>query len=258
MLRTLIVLLALACASGVARAALVQLDYSVEFSNGTAPAGLAPWMSALFADIAPGAVRLTLSTGGLSGAENVSGAYFNLDPALAPGALGFAYQAALSTGAQASAIRAGPDCCKADGDGNYDIALDFPTGAGFGAGKSVVYDISYSGSGTLQAMSFAFVSAPGGGNGPFYAAAQVQNTGSGGHGSGWIAPQSLSSAPLPSPLGLAAAGFALLALGARRRIRHRQASAEPRIPRLMARATAWLRFSTPILRRIFWMWFFTV
>lgn len=203
--------------AGAAPAATVAMAFSQAFS-GSAPAGTAPWLTATFTDAGANEVRLELSAGGLSGAESLRGAYFNLDAALVPAGLTFAYISG-SAGTQAGSITAGSDCCKADGDGRYDLLFAFASGSGFDAGETAAYRIVYAGAGTLRAASFAFLSSPSGGHGPFYAAAHVQNIGS---ESGWVAAQGysfqeVSPVPLPAPLALLAAGLACLAGGGRRR-----------------------------------------
>lgn len=200
--------------AGAAPAATVTMAFSQAFS-GAAPAGPAPWLSATFTDTGANQVRLELSTGGLTTPENLRSAYFNLDPALDPANLTLAYL----SGNAAEAVDTGVDCCKADGDGKYDLQLTFPSGSGFDAGETAAYSIAYAGAGALSAASFAFLSSPAGGHGPFYAAAHVQNIGS---GSGWIAPQGytfqdVAPVPLPPALGLLLAGLLGLGAAARRR-----------------------------------------
>lgn len=217
-------LLALACGALIAtgaRAASVSFLFDQTFS-GQAPAGAAPWLAASFTDTGPGTVRMSLEARTLSGAENIVGAYFNLDPTLNPLDLAFAF-IAQSTAPQASSIDRGVNCCKADGDGKYDFRLSFPTGSGFDPGETLYYSLFYSGAGSFGAQSFAFKSAPAGGHGPFYAAAHVQDTtGAGSGGSGWISPQGyalqdISPVPLPGALGLLLLGLASLGGFARRR-----------------------------------------
>lgn len=198
-----------------ANAATLSFSLDTEFSGAQAPAGAAPWLITTFADqAAPNTVRLTLNAAGLTGNENVLSAYFNLDPLLSPTLLSFSYLAALSTGPAANGITTAVDCCKADGDGRYDIRFTFPSGSGFDAAETVVYDIVYSGAAALNALSFNFLSAPAGGHGPFFAAAHIQNTtGIGSGGSGWISPvASLSPIPEPGTWMLMLPALAILAL----------------------------------------------
>ncbi len=204
---------------GAANATSLSFSLNTEFSGGQAPAGAAPWLIATFADqAAPNTVRLTLNAAGLTGNENVLSAYFNLDPLLSPTLLSFAYLAGASTGPAANAITTAVDCCKADGDGKYDIRFTFPSGSGFDAAETVVYNIVYSGAAVLNALSFNFLSAPAGGHGPFFAAAHIQNTtGAGSGGSGWISPvTAVSPVPEPGTWMLMLPALAMIALRRRR------------------------------------------
>jgi hypothetical protein len=106
---------------------------------------------------------------------------------------------------------------KADGDGKYDILIEFPSGppsARFSVGDTSVFTLTNAGG--LTPDDFKFLSLPDGGNGPFFAAAHVQATGTDGKGSGWVAPA------VPEPSSLAVAGLGALGLagyGLRRRSR---------------------------------------
>ena len=206
-----LITLGLGIAFGHAQASTVSFGYNLEFSGGQAPAGSGPWMTALFDDHnTPGSVTLTLSSSGMSGSEKISDVFFNLDPSLTPGSLTLSH----FSGATATSITQGVDCCKADGDGFYDIQLGFATnGTGFQSGQTVVYDIT--GISGLTASSFDFLSTPAGGHGPFLTAAHVLNTtGVGSGGSGWIAPNPV---PLPAAVWLFGSGLLGLAGIARKR-----------------------------------------
>jgi hypothetical protein len=106
---------------------------------------------------------------------------------------------------------------KADGDGKYDVRLDFLTGSTtsltFNQNESVRYLLSYGGPEFISEASFNFLSHPAGGNGPFLVAAHVQNTLDG--GSAWLAPSGdaiYTLIPEPSSTGLLGlAGLAALA-----------------------------------------------
>jgi hypothetical protein len=203
-----------------AQAATLTLGLDTEFSGGQEPAGTAPWITAVFDDATgdPSSVLLTMSATGLVGGKNgelMALMHFNLDPVLDPTLLSFVVVDAGSVGT--TVVNTGVDGFKADGDGLYDIQFDFPpppgTPAGrFTEGKSMIYEIFYSG-GIIDASSFDFLSTPDGGAGVFLAAAHVQNTtGAGTGGSGWIG-------VVPEPATGVLLGLGLLGLASVRRPR---------------------------------------
>ena len=161
-----------------------------------------PWVTALFQTISPGTVELTLSARSLTASENVDQFYFNLDPSFDPTSLNFAFVG--TTGAvDLPAVSIGVNQFKADGDGKYDILFDFINGGTdanrFTQGDSVVMDIT--GIGSLTADDFKFMSAPAGGNGPFFAAIHVQRIGQSASKSGWVDPIDNLVTPVPEPTG---------------------------------------------------------
>lgn len=182
---------AVALAAGIsvgARASTVTFLPSVEYTNGTAPTGPGPWLSASFDDHnSTGSVTLTLNTTNLVGTEFVGEWDFNLDPALDPTKLLFTKSSSTGSFSDPS-ISTGTNGFKAGSDGQYDISFSFatPNADRFGVGDSVTYTIT--GISTLSAMSFDFKSQPGGAAGPFFTGAHVQSIGNNGNGSGWIAP----------------------------------------------------------------------
>jgi hypothetical protein len=190
-----------------------QLNFGEAFS-GTAPSSAAtPWVTALFQDVAPGTVRLTISNVNLTATENVDEFYLNLNPSMNPTLLAFA-SAGASGAFDTPTISKGVNGFKADGDGYYDVELNFATGGTdanrFTDNESLTYDIS--GITGLMASDFAYLSSPGGGSGPFYAAAHVQRIGGSG-ASGWIDPtgNQIVLVPEPATATIAVAGLALLA-----------------------------------------------
>jgi hypothetical protein len=175
-----LLIIAIVCSAltaGQATAGTLTYFYDIEFSGGTEPQGTSPWLTATFDDtadtIGANGVRLTLSTGNLTGSEFVNDWYFNFDPGLTPGSLTFSFVG--GTAGVADNELTGFDAFKADGDGNFDILFDYTvstTGDRFTAGETAVYDIGYSSA--IDVSSFNFFSSVGGGQGGYLAAAKVQ------------------------------------------------------------------------------------
>ncbi len=200
---------------GHSMAATNVFEFDVQFGmNGdnTPPAGSTPWLTATFDDSFGGdnTVRLTMTAPNLTGPESVGDWYFNFDPNLTltagtpetPGNLTFFE--VLSDGVDMSNKKTGPytgrDAFKADGDGWYDIKIDFPPPPGggqndprFETGDTVIYDITYISPITVN--SFNFFSTEGGGQGTYLSAAHIQQTGLSGGDSGWVGvvPEPVSS-----------------------------------------------------------------
>src|SRR5262249_19865435 len=128
--------------------------------------------------------------------ENIDMLYLNFNSALNVNQLSFSRLFPTYNSIITSSIQTGSDRFKADGDGFYDIVLNFPQGQGtgtFGPNERLLYDIRYSG-GNLDPNAFAFTSEHGGGNGQYYSAAHVQNTANG-SGSAWIGAGAYSTVP---------------------------------------------------------------
>lgn len=199
--------------SSAASGIIYQFDN--EFSSGTPPSGLAPWITTTIQTVTPGTVLLNISNNGLMGSEFVSGFYLNLNTNFSPLNLSISYVSSVGSftvpSIGAGTIERGIDSFKADGDGKYDVLFDFSSVSGntFGAANSVTYEIS--GISGLVADDFVYLSAPNGGHGPFYAAAHVQGIGADGSLSGWVEP-SLGAVQfqVPEPSSVA---FLALSLG---------------------------------------------
>jgi hypothetical protein len=200
--------------------ATVVLNYDQEYSGGTAPLGATPWMVSTFSASPTtyvigsntyNAVRLTIDLSGLQSGAFISETDFNIDPTLNPANLSFSFVSGNSHANVTPSLAT--DSFKADGDGFYDISFGFPTTSGntFGSGTQAIFDIEATNAATASALmpeSFAFLSKPAGGHGPFYAAAHVQNTGVGNSGSGWIAPSGFTTVvPVPAAVWLFGSGL---------------------------------------------------
>lgn len=190
-------------------------DYMYQFNDafsGSVPASPSrPWIDATFQTLAPGTVRLTVTNMTLTGSENVDQLYFNLNTNLQASKLSF--KLVKESGAfNTPKISTGLNKFQADGDGKYDILFNFNNGGTannrFTAGESMTYYIS--GIPNLAASDFAFLSAPAGGAGPFFAAAHVQRIGPTASLSGWLSATEQTPLSIPEP---SAKALAVLMLG---------------------------------------------
>jgi len=198
-----------------ARASFVIMD-SGNAWNGTSPTGPMPWLEAAFSDTSPGVVKLTLTAKNLSNnsgnLEDVQDWLFNLDPALTPSDLSFNFLNKTGTFTTPTIIATTDDAQKTQGNVPFDIDVSFATGNPanrFTQGDSISYSITYSGTGTFDADSFAFTTSRGS-FGPFYDSAHIQNTGSNGQGSGDIA--ATTTVPEPASAAIATAASVLFLL----------------------------------------------
>ena len=208
-------------ASAPVQAGVLSFGTSMEYNGGTAPSGPPPWMTATFDDDgSAGSVTLTLSETNLTGSESVEVWLFNVDPNVDPddaNEISFSAPTPLSGSFTAPVASLGTDTFKADGDGYFDIKIQFGLGDAndsnqrFGVGDSVQYTISGPG---LLAGSFNYISAPDGGQGEWPTAAHVQSTG-GGEESGWV------TIPEPATLLLLGAAVPLVLRRKRKSRRHR-------------------------------------
>jgi hypothetical protein len=160
-----------------------------------------PWVTATYENQGLGAVLFTLTaTPNLTAKENVRFFYFNFDDSLQLPALSFSAVSSLGSFDLPSWVFS-KNSLQADGDGKYDIRLDFRQGGNisktFTQGDSVSYLLTYGGAESISEDSFKFFSQPAGGKGPFLVAAHVQNTTDG--GSAWLASESVSTTSVPEP-----------------------------------------------------------
>ena len=182
-----------------------------DFSGPTANTG--GTISVLIEDIT-GGVRLTVTNNLVDPGAFLSSLYLNTSVAPLAGAVGTCVDCT-ATGGQTMTFNFGLDSFQADGDGRYDILIDFSTDAAnrLLAGETVVFDVTSTTVG-FTANSFLVFSAPGGGNGPFRAAAHIQSLPNG--ESDFITE---TEVPEPTSMLLLGSGLVTLAAGLRKRFK---------------------------------------
>ena len=200
---TMYLAVAVILTAGFSVNATLSIELDTIFDGPGTPVNPGPWVTAVFTDIEPGTVDLTISTPNLDGDnEKVAGVYFNFDPDLDVTQLLFSKQS--KTGKlKDPVISLGQDGYKADGDGWYDIRINFNNSnaaLAFNGQEEIQYTITLPG---LEAKSFDFLSTPQGECGPHLAAAHLLSLGVE-NDSAWIA------APEPATLTLLAMGGLLL------------------------------------------------
>jgi hypothetical protein len=192
-----LLLLAVQVSSGA-----VATSFTYQFTNvfvGTAPASdHAPWIDAVFQDISPGVVHLTVSNLNLTGTEKVGELFFNLAPNLDPTKLNFSFG---PENYEDPFVKARANRFKGNGSGKYDIIFYFDNSDGknqkFGAGDTLSCDIS--GISTLTASDFAYLSQTPRRTSAFYAAALMEDLGNSDL-TGWISATTITPTPaVPEP-----------------------------------------------------------
>ena len=161
------------------------------------------WLVGEFNKTGTNTVDLTLTANFPAGSSlDVDQIDFNLNPSITPSNLSFVNG---SSNATTVAETATTDNAQKAGPA-FGFDVEFGTGQGshaLGSGGGIQTDvihITLNGGGTLSASDFNFQSSPGNNNvGPYYAAAHVQNTGTNGQDSSWVANNG-GGAPTPGPL----------------------------------------------------------
>lgn len=158
-----------------------------------------------------GGVRVTVTNNLVDPGAFLGALYLNTSVAPLAGAAGTCVSCAATNG-QTMTFNFGSDAFQADGDGRYDILIDFSTASAdrLLPGETVIFDLTSTTAG-FTSDSFLVFAAPGGGNGPFRAAAHLQGLPNG--QSDWVAEE----IPEPTSMILLGTGLATLAAGLRKR-----------------------------------------
>jgi hypothetical protein len=221
-----LLVLALVALTGSSKA-LADIEYQFnnvfDTSGGPPPAGSAPWVDAIFTDVKPGQVLLTITNVNLTSGEFVDdsggGIFFNLTPSLNVSNLVFSlvsstdpvagenYNWFVETSEAQDGNGKGNNSgygFKADGNGGFcDINLEFATHSFSTDGSITLLITNIPG---LDAADFEATAT--GGNGE-YAAVHVQGLGSGQSNSAWVNPTRVTPVPEPASTSFLAIGTGL-------------------------------------------------
>lgn len=207
----------------VATAGAAEMNLGIVFSSGSVPPSnpSGPWLEYSLLDLGPNSILFTLTaTANMTDPEKIGSFYFNFDDALTVADLGFSAPGVVGA-FTVPTISKSMNGLKADGDGWYDLRLDFSTSGGlanyFSSGDSLTYVLTYAGAGTANAASFEFQSQPGGSEGTYFAAAHILSTPAGGTGSAWLGATSVTATTIPEPTSAALVLAAVALFGLRRR-----------------------------------------
>lgn len=167
-----------------ATAAVLSLEYNAAGAFGaTRPAGPDPFMTGVFDDGGtPGSVVLTITVAATVDTADVTGIFFNLDPALDPTSLVFTRTGGTGPTAGDIDVTTGVNNQDDPPSSGYDIGIDLPPPPGqqaarFNAGETLIFSIT--GIASLTADDFNFLNnddSPG----PFVSTSRWQDTVGGG------------------------------------------------------------------------------
>ena len=204
-----------ALSAAPAQADTLTLNFNAPFPDSSTPEGDAPWLIATFVDGEAGQVYLTLQAN-LIGDAFIGGVYFNLDPIVA---LAVTPQAGATAPAY-DTFNVSENTYKADGDGYFDIWIDYPEAGSDNRFDGPEYGTYLLEGAGLTVASFNYTSSitdatgGGGGHSTWLAGAHIQSNGDSGY-SVWIGPGN-SEVPIPGAVWLLGSGLVGL-VGLRRK-----------------------------------------